>query len=100
MERLIVKDPRNAERIKPYMGGEEVNKSPAHAHHRFAIDFEDFPLRRDPAANYPWHQLTEATQRSKLRSGIVAADYPGPVAADWPDLLEIVNKRVKSRASE
>lgn len=29
MERLIAKDPRNAERIKPYLGGEEVNNPPA-----------------------------------------------------------------------
>ena len=34
MHRLIEKDPRNAERIFPYIGGEEVNTSPTHAHHR------------------------------------------------------------------
>ena len=93
MKRLIAKDPRNAERIKPYIGGEEVNNSPTHAYHRYAIDFEDFPLRRDPSATHPWHQLTEETQRAKLRSGIVSADYPWPVAEDWPDLLEIVKTR-------
>ena len=97
MQRLIASDPRNAERIKPYIGGEEVNNSPVHAHHRFAIDFEDYPLKRDPAATHPWHRLTEETQRAKLRSGIVSADYPGPVAADWPDLLEIVERRVKPK---
>lgn len=37
--RLIAKDPRNAERIFPYIGGEEVNGSPTHAHHRFVINF-------------------------------------------------------------
>ena len=46
MHRLIAKDPRNAERIFPYIGGEEVNDSPTHAHHRYVINFEDFPLRR------------------------------------------------------
>ncbi|KZS56945.1 Eco57I restriction-modification methylase domain-containing protein [Rhizobium anhuiense] len=97
MELLIAKDPRNGQRIKPYLGGEEVNNSPIHSHHRYAIDFEDFPLRRDPAATHPWRQLTEETQRAKLRSGIVSADYPGPVAADWPDLLEIVERRVKGQ---
>ncbi len=95
MERLIAKDQRNAERIKPYVGGEEVNNSPIHAHHRFAIDFEDFPLRRDPAATHPWRQLTEEAQRAKLRLGIVSADYPYPVAADWPDLLNIVERLVR-----
>ena len=44
MHELIAKDPRNAERIFPYIGGEEVNDSPTHAHHRYVIDFEDFPL--------------------------------------------------------
>jgi len=39
MHRLIEKDPRNAERIFPYIGGEEVNSSPTHAHHRYVINF-------------------------------------------------------------
>ena len=41
MRRLIAKDPSNAERIFPYIGGEEVNTSPAHAHHRYVINFGD-----------------------------------------------------------
>src|SRR5207237_3596042 len=41
MSRLIAKDPRNAERIFPYIGGEEVNNSPTHAHHRYVINFGD-----------------------------------------------------------
>jgi hypothetical protein len=97
MERLIAKNPRNADRIKPYIGGEEVNNSPTHRHHRYAIDFEDFPLRRDPAATHPWRHLTDVTQREKLRTGIVSADYPSHVAADWPDLIEIVERRVKPK---
>ncbi len=40
MHALIKKDPRNAERIFPYIGGEEVNDSPTHAHHRYVINFE------------------------------------------------------------
>jgi N-6 DNA Methylase len=95
MNRLISNHPRNSERVRPYVGGEEVNNSPAHAHHRYAIDFEDFPLRRDPADTHPWNQRKEDTQRTMLRSGIVSADYPGPVAADWPELLEIVSRRVR-----
>lgn len=41
MNRLIEKDSRNAERIFPYIGGEEVNSSPTHAHHRYVINFGD-----------------------------------------------------------
>jgi hypothetical protein len=39
MERLIAENPKNAEVIFPYIGGDEVNKSPTHAHHRYVIDF-------------------------------------------------------------
>ena len=97
MERLNAKDLRNDERIRPYIGGEEVNNSPTHAHHHYAIDFEDFPLRRDPASTHPWHHLKEETKRAKLRSGIVSADYPGPVAEDWPDLLKILEMRLRGK---
>ena len=44
MHRLIEKDPRNQEAIFPYIGGQEVNTSPTHAHHRYVINFRDFPL--------------------------------------------------------
>lgn len=99
MHRLIAKDPRNAERIFPYLGGEEVNTSPTHAHHRWCIDFNDFPLRRDPSLR-SWflNEGTEACDKRRRewrRDGIMPGDYPGPVAADWPDLLEIVERLVK-----
>jgi hypothetical protein len=51
MHRLIEKDPRNAERIFPYIGGEEVNDSPTHAYHRYVIDFFDKTL--DEAEKWP-----------------------------------------------
>ena len=41
MERLIAANPKNAEVIFPYIGGEEVNESPTHAHYRYTIDFRD-----------------------------------------------------------
>ncbi|WP_088892360.1 Eco57I restriction-modification methylase domain-containing protein [Leptolyngbya ohadii] len=39
MNRLIESNPRNQERIFPYIGGEEVNSSPTHVHHRYVINF-------------------------------------------------------------
>jgi len=39
--------------------------------------------------------LTDETQRTQMREGLVAPDYPGPVAADWPDLLAVVREKVK-----
>jgi len=41
MARLTAKNPKNSERIVPYLGGEEVNESPTHLHHRFIINFGD-----------------------------------------------------------
>jgi hypothetical protein len=39
MKRLITVNPKNREVIFPYIGGEEVNNSPTHAHHRYVINF-------------------------------------------------------------
>jgi hypothetical protein len=94
MQRLVAKDPRNADRIFPYLGGEEVNDSPTHAHHRYVINFADFPLeRRDLGKS--WLRADTKQRDDWLRAGIVPPDYPDAVAADWPDLLEIVRRKVK-----
>jgi hypothetical protein len=67
MHRLIAKSPQNAERIFPYIGGEEVNTSPTHAPHRWVINFEDMTA-------------VEARQ--------------------WPDLMAIVQAKVKPQRME
>ena len=115
MRRLIEKDPRNQEVIFPYIGGQEVNTSPTHAHHRYVINFRDWPLRReDMAASSPpkqggiadlgsrpatsaasWAGATDEQRRAWLQQGRVPLDYPGPVAADWPEVLRIVEARVR-----
>ena len=120
MHRLIEKDPRNREVIFPYIGGQEVNTSPTHAHHRYVINFRDYPLRRESVetvgAGVPegsrvpadglvepvtsWVDATDEQRRAWLQQGRVPLDYPGPVAEDWPDLLRIVAAQVKgTRAS-
>ena len=94
MRQLVEADPRNREAILPYIGGEEVNTSPTHAHHRYVINFRDWPLRRaDLGAN--WWDAADNTRREWRRAGTVPLDYPDPVAADWPDLLAIVKEKVK-----
>ena len=115
MHRLIEKDPRNQEVVVPYIGGQEVNSSPTHAPHRYVINFRDYPLRRedtdtrDPMArqdievatgqgnNGPalWATSTNVQRQTWLQQGVVPGDYPAPVAADWPDILAIVEARVK-----
>jgi hypothetical protein len=94
MERLLVKNPSNRERIFPYLGGEEVNDSPTHEHKRYVIDFEDWPLKRDDL-EMSWKDADEDQREEFRRTGVVPLDYPGPVASDWPDLLEIVERNVK-----
>jgi hypothetical protein len=39
LRRLVEKNPKNGEVILPYIGGEEVNTNPVHAHHRYVINF-------------------------------------------------------------
>lgn len=51
MEFLLSQDIRNGERIKPYIGGEEVNNSPTSSHHRFAISFDQ--MDADQARSWP-----------------------------------------------
>ena len=42
-----------------------------------------------------WRDADDDTRRDWRRDGIVPLDYPDPVAADWPELLAIVEERVK-----
>ena len=99
MRRLIEENPRNREVIFPYIGGEEVNTSTTHAHHRYVINFRDWPLRRaDFGAT--WQDANDHTRRDWRRDGIVPLDYPEPVAADWSEMLRMVEERVRgTRAS-
>jgi hypothetical protein len=99
MRALIAKDQRNAERIFPYIGGEEVNNSPTHAHHRYVIDFADFPLRRESSFK-SWFEWSEERIKKGLSEGVVPTDYPEQVAADWPDLLKIVETYVKPQRAK
>ena len=115
MHRLIEKDPRNQEVIFPYIGGQEVNTSPTHAHHRYVINFGDFPLRRESVetggAGVPedsrvpadglvepatsWVDATDEQRRAWLQRGRVPLDFPRAVAEDWPDTLAIIETKVK-----
>jgi hypothetical protein len=42
-----------------------------------------------------WADATPRHRQAWLRTGIVPRDYPDPVTADWPDLLAIVEAKVK-----
>lgn len=94
MRMLINRDRRNGARIFPYIGGEEINTDPRHAHRRYVIDFADWPLKREK--NLPrWVGMTAEQREECLARYIVPDDYPELVASDFQDLLQIVYKRVK-----
>jgi hypothetical protein len=94
MHELIETDPRNGERIFPYIGGEELLNDPAQQHSRYVINFEDWPHSREDLGE-TWNDASETQRREWLSRGIVPHDYDAPVAADYPELLGIVEAKVK-----
>ena len=60
MERLIAENPKNAEVIRPYIGGEEVNSSPTHSYHRYVIDFGERP---EGECRREWPELLDILER-------------------------------------
>ena len=94
MYRLIEEDPRNKEVIYRYIGGEELNEQPTHSHHRFVIDFRDYPLRREIPVK-DWAAAGRERQRRWLQQGLAATNYADRVAEDWPSLIATVEARVK-----
>ena len=63
MHRLIAENPRNQEVIFPYIGGEEVNDSPTHAHRRYVINFGDLT---EAEARAGWPELMQIVE-AKVR---------------------------------
>ena len=94
MRQLLENTPHNHAVIRPFVGGDEVNRSPTHSHHRYAIDFQNWPLRRE-RGSMSWATASSDERDWLRRQPTVPHDYPDPVAADWPNLLEIVEERVK-----
>lgn len=54
MKRLVAANPACREVIFPYIGGEEVNTSPTHAHHRYVINFGE---RSEAECRRRWPEL-------------------------------------------
>ena len=99
MDELIGQDHRNQELIFPYIGGEELNSDPRHHHHRYVINFQDYPLTRADIGQ-DWATADTGQRKKMLREPVVPLDYPGPVAADWPELLEIVKIKVEPKRAK
>ncbi len=82
MRRLIQEDPRNHEVILPYIGGDEVNSSPTHAHHRYAINFGE---RDEEDCRQQWPALMNIVEARVKPDRIAkdAAKYPRMVNEWW-----------------
>ncbi|MFO7302625.1 MAG: restriction endonuclease, partial [Acidobacteriota bacterium] len=71
----------------------DLNSRPDQSPSRWVINFRDWPL--DRSAEGSWERADEDRRTEWRRSGRVPKDYPGPVAADYPDCLEVVRTKVK-----
>ena len=92
-QRLIERNPSNKDVLFPYLNGEDLNSRPDQSPSRWVINFVDWPLDRDAPGR--WAGADEEEQKEWLKAGSVPEDYPGKVAADYPDCLEIVERLVK-----
>ena len=90
---LIARNSKNRDCLFPYLNGEDLNSRSDQSPSRWVINFHDWPL--DRSAEGIWKTADEKQRKEWLRIGTVPADYAGPVAADYPDLLAIVEKEVK-----
>jgi hypothetical protein len=92
-DELIAKNPKNRDVICRYLNGDDITSRPDQSPSRWAINFYDWPLARSDKAG--WIGAEASARETWLRSGIVPSDYPGKVASDYPDCLEIVESLVK-----
>ncbi|MBU44112.1 MAG: restriction endonuclease [Spirochaetaceae bacterium] len=116
---LIEANKRNADVLKPYLNGDDLNSRPDQSPSRWVINFYDWPLERsaggswyDGLAEKPEEKQKEPgftfyedpeglpsalkkKRKAWLREGKVPSDYPYLVAADYPDCLRIVEEKVK-----
>lgn len=72
-QKLKLHNKVNADVIKPYLGGEDLNQDPDCMSTRMAICFWDWPLNKETAPD----------------------NYTGPVASDYQDCLDIIRRLVK-----
>jgi hypothetical protein len=86
-------NPSNQNVLYPYLNGEDLNSRPDQSPSRWVINFHDWPLRR--AEGSEWRRAGEKGQKELEKAGIAASDYGGPVAADYPEMLKIVEEKVK-----
>ncbi len=75
-QEFIGRDPRNEDRIFPYLGGEEVNTRPRQTHRRYVISFGEMSL--DEASTWPdlLEILGERVKPERARKTKAMAAWP------------------------
>jgi methylase of polypeptide subunit release factors len=91
---FIARDSRYAEVLFPYLIGDDLNSHPQQQASRWVINFWDWPLDRS-IEDAAWASAEDRQRDLWMREGRVPADYPGRVAADFPDLLAVLEATVK-----
>ena len=76
MHRLLASNPRNAEIVFPYIGGEELNSTPNVVHRRYVINFDD--MNEKEAAEWPdlFAIVKEKVLPERLRKSKEVANWP------------------------
>ena len=82
MEELLVAHPHYREVVMPYIGGEEVNSSPTHAHDRFVINFGE-RTEKECWDRYPDLMAIVKAKVWPERRDKDAAKYPRMVHEWW-----------------
>ncbi|WP_416546095.1 Eco57I restriction-modification methylase domain-containing protein [Limnohabitans sp. DCL3] len=87
------KSPKNIDCLSLYLNGDDLNSRVDQSASRYVINFKDWPLKRTNCGS--WVESTDIEKKAWLRAGVVPDDYPDPVASDYPDLLDILDKEVR-----
>lgn len=97
MKEIIDNHPNYAEAIYPYIGGKELNTSPLHLHHRFAINFGERGISECRAK---WPELVRIVEAKVLPYRITkdAKKYPRMVKEWWKywNARPELNERIKA----
>ena len=97
---LILKDNKNKHVLLPYLNGEDLNSQVNQNPTRWAINFQNWPLRRYTPEE--WIMISNENKiiiKKLIKSDrfieIAPPDYKKEVAEDYPDCLSIIERLVK-----
>jgi hypothetical protein len=66
-EVMLAEDPRNADVVRPYLVGEDLNQRPDGSAARWVIDFHDWPIERAQAYPVPFQRVERLVRPERAR---------------------------------